>query len=72
MPYGYVTKRPNQIVSNSGVFSTDDVLNLVGDKTFGGSYELIQSQTVMKVNLFMQLFHIKMLRVLMNLLLPHP
>ena len=45
MPYGYVTKQPNQIASNSGVFSTDDVLNLVDDKTFGGSYELIQSQT---------------------------
>lgn len=42
MPYGYVTKQPNQIVNNSGVFSTDDVLTLIDNGTLGGSLELIE------------------------------
>ena len=45
MPYGYVTKQPNQIVNNSGVFSTDDVLTLIDNGTLGGSLELIAEST---------------------------
>ena len=49
MPYGYVTKQPNQIINNSGVFSITDVAELQSQGKLGGSLELIAEQTVSDV-----------------------
>jgi len=46
MPYGYLGTAPNQIKSNSGVFSVSDINELEAKGHFGGSLELIQSQTI--------------------------
>ena len=47
MPYGYLGQNtPNQTVSNSGVFSISDVASLEKQGKFGGSLELIDSQSV--------------------------
>ena len=45
MPYGYLGTAPNQIKNNSGVFSVSDINELEAKGHFGGSLELIQSQT---------------------------
>ena len=49
MPYGYVTKQPNQIINNSGVFSITDVAELKSQGKLGGSLEFIAEQTVSDV-----------------------
>jgi hypothetical protein len=46
MPYGYLGTAPNQIKKNSGVFSVSDINELEAKGHFGGSLELIQSQTI--------------------------
>lgn len=46
MPYGYKGTQPSQTISNSGVFSIDDVTRLTKEGKFGGSYELITKGTV--------------------------
>ena len=47
MPYGYTGQNLiNQTVQNSGVFSISDVYELEKQGKWGGSLELIQSQTV--------------------------
>ena len=46
MPYGYLGTAPNQIKSNSGLFSVSDINELEAKGHFGGSLELIQSQTI--------------------------
>lgn len=46
MPFGYTGNFPNQELNNSGIFSPEDVLNLNAVGEYGGSLELIQSQTV--------------------------
>ena len=45
MPYGYLGTAPNQIKSNSGVFSVSDINELEAKGHYGGSLELIQEQT---------------------------
>jgi len=50
MPYGYLGTAPNQIKNNSGVFSVSDINELEAKGHFGGSLELIQSQTVSGVS----------------------
>jgi len=45
MPYGYLGTAPNQIKSNSGLFSVSDINELETKGHFGGSLELIQEQT---------------------------
>ena len=47
MPYGYLGQNtPNQTVSNSGVFDISSAADLKKQGKFGGSLELITSQTV--------------------------
>lgn len=46
MPYGYLGTAPNQIKSNSGVFSVSDINELEAKGHFGGSLELIAEQTI--------------------------
>lgn len=46
MPYGYKGTQPSQTISNSGVFSIDDVAKLKKEGNFGGSLELITKGTV--------------------------
>ena len=46
MAYSYTGVFPNQQLKNSGVFTTADALNLQAVGEWGGSLELIQSQTV--------------------------
>ena len=45
MPYGYVTKQPNQKIKNSGVFSITDVAVKQQEGVFSGSYEHIETKT---------------------------
>lgn len=45
MPYGYLGAEPSQVKLNSGVFTADDSFDLISDRTWGGSLELIQSGT---------------------------
>ena len=45
MPFGYLGTTPNQKVKNSGVFSVSEALQVQKDGEWGGSLELIQSQT---------------------------
>ena len=50
MPYGYLGQNaPNQTVSNSGVFDISSAADLTKQGKFGGSLELIESQTVSTV-----------------------
>lgn len=47
MPYGYTGQnQPNQTVVNAGVFSISDVYDLEKQGKWGGSLELIQSQSL--------------------------
>ena len=46
MPYGYLGNAPNQIKNNSGVFTVSDINELEAKGHWGGSLELIQSQTI--------------------------
>ena len=45
MPYGYTGSPPNQIINNSGVFSSADIADLESQGHAGGSLELIEEQT---------------------------
>ena len=45
MPFGYLGTTPNQQLNNSGVFSVSEALQVQKDGEWGGSLELIQSQT---------------------------
>ena len=46
MPFGYLGTTPNQQLKNSGVFSVEEVLAVENNGEWGGSYELIESQTI--------------------------
>ena len=46
MPYGYTGSPPNQIINNSGVFSSADIADLQSQGHAGGSLELIETQTI--------------------------
>ena len=46
MPYGYLGVNPNQRVKNSGILDVTDAAILNKDGNWGGSLELIQSQTI--------------------------
>ena len=50
MSYGYLGVTPNQKVANNGVFSITEVNDLIEQGSWGGSLELIQSQTVSSVS----------------------
>lgn len=50
MPFGYTGSFPNQQVKNSGIFSPEDLLNLSSVGEYGGSLQLIESQTVSGVS----------------------
>ena len=45
MPFGYLGTTPNQQLKNSGVFSVEEALQVQKDGEWGGSLQLIQSQT---------------------------
>ena len=45
MPYGYLGTKADQTAKNFGVFSANDVADLTKQGKFGGSYELIETQT---------------------------
>ena len=45
MSYGYLGVTPNQKVANNGVFSINEVNDLVEQGYWGGSLELIEEQT---------------------------
>ena len=45
MPYGIIGDTPKQVVNNSGVYSVQDIESIKADGHWGGSLELIQSQT---------------------------
>lgn len=49
MPFGYLGTTPNQKVKNSGVFSVSEALQVQKDGEWGGSLQLIESQTVSSV-----------------------
>ena len=46
MPFGYLGTTPNQQLKNSGVFSVEEVLAVENNGEWGGSLQLIQTQTV--------------------------
>jgi len=46
MPYGYLGTEPNQKVKNAGVVDVNDVAKLQSLGQWGGSLELIETQTV--------------------------
>ena len=46
MPFGYLGTTPNQQLKNSGVFSVEEVLAVENNGEWGGSLELIESQTI--------------------------
>ena len=50
MSYGYLGVTPNQKVAINGVFSITEVNDLIEQGSWGGSLELIQSQTVSSVS----------------------
>ena len=51
MPFGYIGQNlPNQTVANAGVFSISEIADLEKQGKFGGSLELIESQTVSSVS----------------------
>tara|TARA_Y100000746_G_scaffold211763_1_gene203040 strand:- start:682 stop:1314 length:633 start_codon:yes stop_codon:yes gene_type:complete len=45
MPFGYLGTTPNQQLKNSGVFSVEEALQVQKDGEWGGSLELISTQT---------------------------
>ncbi len=45
MPYGIIGDAPKQVVNNSGVYSVQDIESIKADGHWGGSLELIQSQS---------------------------
>ena len=46
MPFGYLGTTPNQQLKNSGVFSVEEALAVQKNGEWGGSLQLIESQTV--------------------------
>ena len=50
MPYGIIGDAPKQVVKNSGVYSVQDIESIKADGHWGGSMELIESQTVSGVS----------------------
>jgi hypothetical protein len=50
MPYGYLGTQADQTVSNKGVLSVNDALELQSQGKLGGSLELIEEQTVSSVS----------------------
>ena len=46
MPYGYLGTKADQTIENFGVFSINDVADLVKQGKLGGSLKLIEEQTV--------------------------
>ena len=50
MSYGYLGVTPNQKVANNGVFSITEVNDLIEQGSWGGSMELIETQTVSGVS----------------------
>ena len=50
MPYSYTGNFPDQQLNNSGIFSPNDALNLKSHGEWGGSLELISTQTVSSVS----------------------
>ena len=48
--YGYIGASPTQLVTNTGVHSVSDALELTSIGHWGGSLELIQEQTVASVD----------------------
>tara|TARA_B100000029_G_scaffold189622_1_gene187469 strand:- start:923 stop:1558 length:636 start_codon:yes stop_codon:yes gene_type:complete len=50
MPYGYLGVKPNQKVKNAGILDVTDEAILNKEGSWGGSLELIESQTVSSVS----------------------
>ena len=50
MPFGYLGTTPNQQLKNSGVFSVEEALQVQKDGEWGGSLQLIESQSVSGVS----------------------